>query len=737
MGTELAQAYVQIVPSADGISGAIGKILGAEADSAGRSAGGSIATSLAGALTAGLAALGIGKIIANSISSGMEYQTSIAKLGTIADTAAVSMKDLGDDIARTSNTMGIAQRDLAEAAYNTISATGDTAGAMDVVRQAAKLATAGFTDTDSSLKVLTTAMNAYGISASDVDKISDSLVIVQNRGVTTVAELAQGMGRAIAKSSGYGVSLETLEAAYISTTKQGIATAESTTYISSMFAELGKNGSKVSDTLKKKTGKSFSQLMEDGESLSYVLATLMESVDGDKAAFNNLWSSQEAGSAASAIVKQGLDYLDESMEELTKDTNATEIAYSQMTDTFAWKLDNLKTKGENLGIQLFEALYPVLEQLIDKGSEFVENLDIDTISAQIAGFVESIIPAISTIGEFIVNLASNIDLVITAVSALMGFSIVTKVISVVTWVAKLFSGIQALAPIIAALTGPIGAVIAIVGGLVAGFIALWNTNEDFRNAVINIWNGVKDAASRIWNATKEIATNAWNALKTGVSNAATAAKTAIVNTWNNIKTSVSNITNNTKTAVVNAWNNTKTTVSNAINGIKTTISNGLNAAKTTVSNIFTSIKTKISDTINGAKTVVSNGINAIKSKFNFSWSLPHIKLPHFSVQGSFSLNPPSIPHFGVSWYDKGGIFDRPSIIGVGEKRPEFVGALDDLRGIVREESRQERDPATGEILTWIKTYFPEFEKRGDGETDTDDINRRLQAEALREARGVI
>ena len=82
----------------------------------------------------------------------------------------------------------------------------------------------------------------------------------------------------------------------------------------------------------------------------------------------------------------------------------------------------------------------------------------------------------------------------------------------------------------------------------------------------------------------------------------------------------------------------------------------------------------------------NNAINAIRSILSGHLPFPHIKLPHFSISGKFSLDPPSIPHFSVRWYDKGGIFDHPSVIGVGEKRPEFVGALDDLRDIVREES---------------------------------------------------
>lgn len=98
----------------------------------------------------------------------------------------------------------------------------------------------------------------------------------------------------------------------------------------------------------------------------------------------------------------------------------------------------------------------------------------------------------------------------------------------------------------------------------------------------------------------------------------------------------------------------------------------------------------VSKVVNGIVSAVQGIINAAKKVVDFfknmKITLPHIDLPHFYISGKFSLNPLSVPRLGVDWYDKGGVFNRPSIIGVGERRPEFVGALDDLRTIVREES---------------------------------------------------
>ena len=122
-----------------------------------------------------------------------------------------------------------------------------------------------------------------------------------------------------------------------------------------------------------------------------------------------------------------------------------------------------------------------------------------------------------------------------------------------------------------------------------------------------------------------------------------------------------------KEKVTTAWNNLKSNVSSAVEGIK---SNAIQK--------FEDIKNKIQEKIESAKDKVHDAIEKIKGFFDFEWSLPHIKLPHFSVEGEFSLNPPSIPHFDVDWYKTGGVFDAPSVIGVGEAGPEAVLPLETL-----------------------------------------------------------
>jgi len=134
------------------------------------------------------------------------------------------------------------------------------------------------------------------------------------------------------------------------------------------------------------------------------------------------------------------------------------------------------------------------------------------------------------------------------------------------------------------------------------------------------------------------------------------------------------------------WNAIKTAAKTAFTAVKNVITGPVKQALNTIKSTFNAIKKAITSPINAAKDAVKKAFDKIKSILSGKISLPHIKLPHFHISGKFSLNPPSIPHVSVDWYDKGGIFNSPSIIGVAEKRPEFVGALDDLREIVRSEA---------------------------------------------------
>ena len=399
--TELAKAYVEIIPSATGIGGKISEALGGEVTAAGATAGQSLGKSLIGAVGKILAASGIGKMLQAAFTEGSAFETAVAKVGTIADTTKVPIGELKEQISDLSGTMGIAAGDLAEATYQAISAGQDTGDAVAFAGQAAKLAAAGFTSSSSAVDILTTALNAYGLGADKATHVSDVLLTTQNLGKTSVDELSASMGRVIPLAAAYKVNVENLSSGLAIMTANGIATAEATTYTKSMLNELGDTGSTVGKILQKETGQGFAELMDSGQSLGDVLQVLYDSVGGDATKFAALWSSVEAGTGALSLANSGAEKFNDVLAQMENSSGATETAYTTMTDTMAHRMESLKTNAANLGIALFDSVSGKLGAAVSLASGYLQTLTDGFTSGGFAGLAEGL-------GSIFTDLTTNV-----------------------------------------------------------------------------------------------------------------------------------------------------------------------------------------------------------------------------------------------------------------------------------------------------------------------------------------
>lgn len=705
-------------------------------------------------LPASAAMVGFGTVAASKFSEvDKTMQLTNATMNNTADQAELLEKAMAQ--AAANSTFGMS--DAANATLNFARAGLTAEQAADALAPAMNLAAGEGGNLDNVSAGLVATINGFHDSFGNTAKYADVFAAACNNSALDVDSLSHAMSVAapIFSAAGYSVNDAALYMGVMA--NNGIDADKAANSLKTGLARLvspAKDGAMMMERLGisvTNTDGSMKSSIQIQDELHNAFSKLSESEQ--IAAASAIFGKNQMAPWLALIntAPEDVNKLSASLSECAGTTD--EMAQSMMSG-FGGSIEQLKSSLDvlmtMLGKTLAEFLVPIIQHL-QKLLTWLNSLDAGTrkIIVTVGMVVAAAGPVLITVGKVAQGIGSIMELAPKLVTA---FSKIPEILTTVGGAFKALWAFMLANPI----TIIIAAIAALVGGFIylwnncEEFREFWiNLWENIKTAIETAWNAITQFLSTTWTNISTAATNAWNAISqffsttwtnitnwfhtalnnismalstawtnitTGIQTAWNAIAAFITTTWENIKqifsnalatvgaavsTAWSNISANVTTAmgniksfIIGAWDNIKSSIASALSNIASGITNGFNTAKNNVVNALNAIKSTASSIWDGIVNLVRGAVDRLKSLVSFKWELPKLKLPHFSISGSFSLNPPSVPSLSVDWYkkamDNGMILDSPTIFGAmggkllggGDAGAEAVVGVDSLRGMI-------------------------------------------------------
>jgi phage-related minor tail protein len=620
----------------------------------------------------------------------------IAAVGA-ASLAAFNEVDAGADIVKTkTGAVGQALKDMQDAANDiatTIPTDFETAGSAigevntrfgltgdalkDLSQQFVEFASVNDTDVSTSIDNVSSVLNAFGMDSSQAGGMLDVL---------------NSVGQAT------GLSMDTLSTDLSQNAAQLKSMGLNATQSAQFLGNVEMSGLDVS-TAMAGMKKAMNNAAKDGKTLDQALGEFSTTMKSNKTDTEKLQAAYDLfGTKGGAAIynamqtgKLSFDGFSSSMADFKGNVEQTFNDTLDPIDKFKTTMNQLKVTGAEIGNSLATVLAPMLEQASGALKKFTEIWQ--AIPEPMQQFIIKAALVAAAVGPILVGVGKVISTFGTITS---GIGTLMNTIGGLSTGLTAFSSLSLL-PMIGIIAGVVAAIVVVVeiikhwGQITEWFKGVWDkvcsgvktVGQSLATFFTGLWNGIKTGTETAWNGIKTGVSTVWNGMKSGAETVFDGIKTHISNAWDKVRTNTSETWDKIKSTVDEHGGGIKGVINTAMEGYKSIWKTGfevinkttdgkLGDALSTARSKLEDIKRAFTEKMDAAKEGVRSAIEKIKGFFNFEWSLPKLKLPHFSMEGKFSLDPPSVPHIGVDWYAKAMnepyILNSPTIFGMSGNR---------------------------------------------------------------------